>query len=206
MKKLLAIVIGVIISVLGVIAISFIVGGNSPMSIIGARASDIEPREVVVTEIKDTSVTIEWITDQAVQQIIEYGVTPEDLTLFEPEVEPTKEHKRELALLVPGTTYYFQIRSGDRVFNNNGVPWTFTTKNIGQGQGAKPTTDNVIKRDTNPFGAGAGQLPEGSARPTQPPTNGSSSLCKATTCDEIRAQMGFAGNCSTEDLAKRGCL
>lgn len=102
-----------------------------------ARASDIAPKNVTIIDITQNSVHVKWTTDQESQSVIEYGSSPTSLTFFAPEATKTKEHDVELNLLTPDTTYYFQIRTGDKKFDNGGVPWTLTT--IGK-ETAKPTT------------------------------------------------------------------
>ncbi len=92
-----------------------------------SRASSVAPQNVNISGITQTSALVKWGTDQETQSVIEYGTTPTSLTFFAPEATRSKEHSVELNLLGKGTTYYFQVKTGDKVFDNGGVPWTFTT-------------------------------------------------------------------------------
>ncbi len=119
--RVITIVLGIVTTLLiGVLGFKLLEGSLT-------RAEDITPKNVAITEIQQNSVRVKWNTDRETQSVIEYGNTPTSLTFFAPESVKTKEHSVELNLLTAGTTYYFQIRTGDKKFDNGGVPWTFTT-------------------------------------------------------------------------------
>jgi len=92
-----------------------------------SRASDAQPQNLAISAITQNSAKVVWTTDQENQVVIEYGTSPTSLTFFAPEAIKTKTHSIELNLLTKETTYYFQIKAGDRIYDNGGVPWTFTT-------------------------------------------------------------------------------
>lgn len=143
-----------------------------------ARASDELPRDVIVSDISKSSATIVWTTDKETQAVIEYGLNPEELTLFNPELSAKQDHTIELTLLTPSTTYYFQIRLGSTVYDNAGVPWTFTTHSI-TGEDVrdrvKGVSTQITPRITNSASNSA---------------NLSTSKCSATDCDEIKGLLG----------------
>jgi hypothetical protein len=97
-----------------------------------AKASDSAPKNLSITDITSNSAVVKWSTDQESQVVIEYGTTATALTFFAPEATRTKQHRVELNLLTEATTYYFQVKSGDKIFDNGGVPWTFTTLAAGE--------------------------------------------------------------------------
>ncbi|MCR4326232.1 MAG: fibronectin type III domain-containing protein [Candidatus Roizmanbacteria bacterium] len=103
------------------------------------RASDTTPQAVTITDVTASTGKIKWSTDTETQSVVEYGLTPTSLTFFAPESIKTKEHEVSLNLLVAGTTYYFQISSGEKRFNNGGVPWTFTTQAKDVSKDASPS-------------------------------------------------------------------
>src|SRR3989338_8102177 len=117
--KISAIIIGIVIFV-GLVFLYF--------SVFGTRAADFEPRDVVVSNIEKNSVRTTWATGADTQGVVEYGTTPTALNFFAPEATKGKTHTLDLTLLSPNTTYYFDIRVGDKKYDNGGVPWTFTTK------------------------------------------------------------------------------
>ncbi|KKS44947.1 MAG: putative secreted protein containing fibronectin type III-like protein [Candidatus Gottesmanbacteria bacterium GW2011_GWA2_42_18] len=174
-KKILAVVIGVVVFV-GLVFLYF--------SVFGTRAADFEPRDVVVSNIEKNSVRATWATGVDTQGVVEYGTTPTALNFFAPEATKGKTHSLDLTLLSPNTTYYFDIRVGDKKYDNGGVPWTFTTKGA-ESSVAAPTsapTQAVSASEPTPFQRL--QISDG--------TN-----CTETDCEKIKLLLGKG--CSTQD-------
>ncbi|HRN70473.1 MAG TPA: fibronectin type III domain-containing protein [Candidatus Woesebacteria bacterium] len=162
-----------------------------------ARASDEIPRDVSISNIDKSSATIHWTTDKETLSVVEYGLSPDSLTLYAPELESKREHEVDVTLLTPATTYYFQIKHNNTVYDNGGVPWTFTTKTI---NGAELEQVKGISTRLTPM-------------PTKPPSPSptvvlSTSSCKETSCEAIQAKLGKG--CSAKDyvqcIAGRGTL
>src|SRR5690606_6374879 len=86
------------------------------------------PVDVVASDITKSGAVITWHTDKKTQAVVEYGTTPSALNSYAPEINQNNEHEVALTLLSPATTYYFQLRINGTVYDNDGVPWTFTTK------------------------------------------------------------------------------
>lgn len=184
LKKIGAVVIGLILFVL-IVILGF--------QIFGTRAADVEPRDVVIADISQNSASISWTTGVETQAVIEYGTSPTALNFFAPEATRTKNHKVELTLLSPATTYYFQIRIGDKKYDNGGVPWTFTTKSTQTNQTvpsltptealnqptASPTPVQVLEVNN-----------EDQPTPTQ-------AVCNETDCEKIKLNLGRG--CTTQD-------
>jgi hypothetical protein len=173
-KKIAAIVIGIIIFV-GLVFLYF--------SIFGTRAADIEPRDVVVSNIEKNSVKASWATGVDTQGVIEYGTTPTALNFFAPEAEKGKTHTLDLTLLSPNTTYYFDIRVGDKKYDNGGVPWTFSTKGAEASVVSTPTAAPT----------------ESASKPTpiQHLRIDDNTSCNETDCAVIKTKLGKG--CSTQD-------
>ncbi len=162
--------------------------------IFGSRASDLEPIDVVISNINTNSVTITWTTAQETQGVIEYGTTPTALNFFAPEPQKTKNHSVDLTLLSPSTTYYFQIRIGDKKFDNGGVPWTFTTKAVEKtvSPESSPTPTLVV-------------IPTSAITPTpiqslRVDSSADNNICNETDCQKIKEKLGKG--CSTQDYFK----
>lgn len=117
---------------------------------VSTRATDEVPRDVIITDITESSSFISWTTDQPSLGVVEYGTSPSALVFFGPESQKTREHGVELTLLTPNTTHYFQIRVGENTYDNGGVPWTFTTLPTG----AEPDEqeDDRLVQPTQPQG------------------------------------------------------
>lgn len=152
-----------------------------------ASASDEIPRDVTITHIDRSSASIYWTTDRATLSVVEYGLSPNDLTLFSPEIEAKREHEVDLTLLTPGTTYYFQIRNSESTYDNAGVPWTFTTKTS---NGEEEAVKGITTRLT--------PLPTQSPTPTV--VKLSTSSCNETDCAKIKEKLGTG--CSAKDYVQ----
>ncbi len=185
-KKITAIVIGLIVFFL-LVYFGF--------RILGSRAADMEPREVLITEITQNSAVISWTTGIETQGVIEYGTSATALNFFAPETQSSKNHEVTLTLLSPSTTYYFQIRVGDKKYDNGGVPWTFTTKGASVSNPITTSTPTGVALTSAPT-----QTPtpiqvldvgkSGNKSPTLPP-------CDETECEKIKLKLGKG--CTTQD-------
>lgn len=139
--KLIGIGVGLILSFLLLTAIS-----TAYMSGIFVSATNDAPTELIIRNVSDTTAQIYWTTQSESQGLLQYGTNPSELSLIAPEVIGGKEHVIDLTLLKPSTTYYFNIRIGDTVFDNGGTPWTFATKQAGSSGSTGeeiPTSDAV---------------------------------------------------------------
>ena len=124
--------------------------------------------------------------------MVEYGTTPTALNFFAPEATKGKTHTLDLTLLSPNTTYYFDIRVGDKKYDNGGVPWSFTTKGV-ESSVAAPTaapTQAVAKENPTPFQKL--KIPDDTPAPS----------CNETECEKMKEK--FGKGCSTQDYFK--CL
>lgn len=181
--------------VVGVIIVVLIAYGA--FKLIGARATDVEPRDVVVSDISQNSVKVNWSTGQSSQGVVEYGTTATALNFFAPESEASLAHSVELTLLSPNTSYYFQIRIGDTVFTNGGVPWTFATTAEGE---AQPASVSATPAPTS-GGAPTNKPIQTIVIPNNPGSQQTiGSTCTYTDCQLIKANLGTG--CTTQDYFK----
>lgn len=184
LTKIAAIVIGIIIFI-GLLILGF--------QLVGTKAADLEPRDVVVSNIDKNSVRISWATGVTTQAVVEYGTTPTALNFFAPEAAKDTNHTLDLTLLSPNTTYYFDVRIGDKKYDNGGVPWTFTTKSIEQSVTTSPTP--TVAPTTAPS---TGTSPTPIQRLEIP--SGGTATCTETDCNAIKAK--FGQGCTTQDYFK----
>lgn len=173
-KRIIAISIGTIIGV-PLMLVSFV----HFQSAVFTKASDIAPRDVVISEITNTSATVQYYTDQASQAVIIYGTDPKQLKLLAPDQEKTQEHNVTISLLVPKTVYYFEIKIGDEIYRDGTDPYTFTTKALETEESPTPTP-----------------------APLKPTSTGSGGCPVTNDCDSIRTLMGKI--CSSSDYIQ--CL
>lgn len=212
LPKILGIGVGVIV------ALVLVFFGFKLVQGVFTKASDAAPREVIITGITQNTAKIGWDTDQETQAVIEYGTSPTALNYFAPESASTKKHSVEITLLSPSTTYYFQIRIGDKKYDNGGVPWTFATKGKGDtasitpgaspsasssssSTGPTPTTQaGPIIRPTSSIVV---NLPAPTATPIPLPTL-AAYVCGETNCVAICQKLNKT--CSSQEWFRSGCL
>ncbi len=172
--------------VVGLMAIPLLIFFYSIVQELMVRAEDLLPQKVQVNRITRSSAVITWYTPHATQSIIEYGTTPESLISYAPETEATRDHHVELTLLTSSTSYYFQIRTGDTVYDQNGIPWSFITKSP-TGEDVSDQVRGISTRIRE------SSRPRASATPTI-------AICDVTTCAEIQRKLGKG--CTTSDYVK----
>jgi hypothetical protein len=184
--KIASIGIGIVIGIL------LIIMGFKVMSGVFTRAADFEPRDVVVSNIAENSTKLSWATGVETQGVVEYGTSPTSLNFFAPEPQKIKTHAVDLTLLSPNTTYYFQIRIGDKKYDNGGVPWTFTTKGAAKSVVSTPTSAPAVPT-AKPTPVQSLSVPDSGAV-TIP------SVCNETDCAKIKQK--FGKGCDTADYWK----
>lgn len=185
-QKIIAIVLGVIIAATGIF-FGF-------RAIFGRAAGD-EPKDVQVLDITQNSAKANWMSGTENQCTIKYGTSPTQLTFFAPETRETTQHSVDLTLLSPATTYNFKITCSDRDFDNNGVPWTFTTKDVQVAPTSVPTITSIPT-----------SVPVSSTPAVSPTTT--NTTCEeanksnpvAADCDAIKTKLGKG--CNTQDYFK----
>lgn len=122
-KTIIIIVILLLVGVLGVLGI------NTARTYLSGASGATEPKSVLAKASEDgKSAVVTWTSDKATVGVVEYGTTPASLLLRAPESEQTTSHSVTLTPLKTGTNYYFRVRVGEDVFDNNGIPYSFKTK------------------------------------------------------------------------------
>lgn len=123
LKTIIVLVVLILVGVLSVLGVS------TAKTYLSGAASGTEPKNVLGTPSADgKSATVSWASDKPSMGVVEYGTTPASLLLRAVETESTADHKVSLTPLKSGVSYYFRIRVGDDVFDNNGIPYSFKTK------------------------------------------------------------------------------
>jgi hypothetical protein len=132
-KTVIILIILVLVGVLGVL------GMNTVKTYLGSAAAGSEPKGVLATPSDDgKSAVVTWTSDKTSQATVEYGTTPASLLLRSVESDLVTDHKVTITPLKSGVNYYFRIRIGEDVFDNNGIPFSFKTKE------AEETTIEVV--------------------------------------------------------------
>jgi hypothetical protein len=87
---------------------------------------------VQVEEVKESSITITWETDEEADSLINYGLQPNYGIVRLPEANRT-EHSVTLDELEPGRTYYFRVVSADEN-GNQGISADYQVQTSGEPQ------------------------------------------------------------------------
>ncbi|MGQ9568911.1 MAG: fibronectin type III domain-containing protein, partial [Anaerolineae bacterium] len=99
----------------------------------GVRAAPLHApviSEIRVTNVRDVTFTVSWITDEASDSRVLYGTSPAlGNTAYDKRGASYTGHTHyvEITGLMPGTLYYFDVQSGTTVDNNGGAHYTVTT-------------------------------------------------------------------------------
>ncbi len=123
LKTIVIVVVMLVVIVLGVVAVT-----QAKIFMSGAT-SDVEPTNVSAVSSEDgKSATISWTSEKESIAKVEYGTTAASLVLMMADSVATTSHSLILSQLRSGTNYYYRIRVGDEVFDNEGMPYIFKTK------------------------------------------------------------------------------
>jgi len=82
----------------------------------------------VIPSSDGKSATIKFITSTPITAKLEYSTNSAVMTLMTVESKPTENHQIILNTLRTNTNYYYRIRIGDKIFDNNGIPYMFRTR------------------------------------------------------------------------------
>ncbi len=135
-KLILGMVIMLLIVVLGVLGLS------TAKSYLASAAGGSEPTAVTALATGD-SVKISWNTEKPTLSRVQYGTTPASMLLqsdLADETEPKTTHQVSLKNLKPGQSYYYRVKTGEDLYDNGGIPWSFKTK--GGTENAKVATES----------------------------------------------------------------
>jgi len=188
MKNIKTIIIIIILILTGVLAV---VGLNAAKNYLSGAAGGSEPKNVrVQADVKSASIS--WQTDKESQAVVEYGTTPASLLLRALENQSVTSHKVTLSPLKSGTTYYFRIRVGETIYDNNGIPFSFKTKSADE-------LDSTAKSAT------VTPAVEKQLTPTKAATD-SALLEKVTTCVKTEFTAKFGTKDPAYDLDGNGVV
>ncbi len=154
-KSKIPTILGITILLLGSVA-GIIATQYKSIFRLGATA-DLAPQDVRITNISDSVITVNWVTDRPTIGAILWGETPSlGKTTTEEDQEPESIHTITLSPLLANANYYFKISSGGETFDNGGISWqTKTGPAITANQTSKVIAGSVLTQSGQP---GAGLL------------------------------------------------
>lgn len=149
-KNKIPTILGILLLFGGVFAGVFLLKKDQVFKI-GAGPT-ITPKNVRVSNLTDTSATVSWITDDQTAGFISYGTSQNTGTVINETENDEKfsTHSITLTGLSPNSDYFFKINSEGSTFDNNGVPWQFTTgSSLPISQTAIPVSGTVISASSD---------------------------------------------------------
>jgi hypothetical protein len=99
---------------------------------LGADA-DTAPKDVRTTNLSDTTATISWTTAKETSGYILWGSTQNSINkIAESDGNSQKffTHSVTITGLEPNKTYFYKISSNGKTFDNNNLPWEFSTGRV----------------------------------------------------------------------------
>lgn len=121
---LVGVIILVVAAAMGVLFLS-----NTQIFKIGAD-STVQPKNIRVANITDTTATISWTTDKETNDFLIWGASARQVNRTQNESlngEKYFNHSITLSGLLGSTNYYYKISSNGVVHDNSNAPWQFTT-------------------------------------------------------------------------------
>lgn len=144
-KNKIPTILGIIILLAGTFAGVFFLQVNQVFKI-GASPT-VTPKDVRIGNLSDTSATISWTTEGKTSDFVSYGDT-QSVGNIENESQNNEKfinHSVTLSGLKAATNYYYKINSEGTTFDNNGIPWQFTTgPALSENQTSIPVSGLVI--------------------------------------------------------------
>lgn len=131
-KKQLPTILGIILLAIGTFLGVFLVNKQQIFKL--GASSDAAPKDIRVSNISDSAITISWITDLETEGFVLWGTSENDITTPEQETQQKSfAHSVTISGLSPQTNYFYKINSNGTEFDNEGIAWQATTKNQKQG-------------------------------------------------------------------------
>jgi hypothetical protein len=122
-KTILVIIILLLVGVLGVVGVGAV---RTYMS--GAEGA-LGPKTVSAIIGSDgKSATISFSTDKKTRPTVMYGTSPTSMLLSKVAAEESTEFNVSLSPLKDNTQYYYAIKIADTIYDNAGIPYSFSTK------------------------------------------------------------------------------
>jgi len=151
-KSKIPTLIGIIILLAGTFAGVFFLRMNQVFRI-GASPT-ATPKDVRTSNLTDTSATVSWTTEGATSAFVNWGETEGSLDKIVNESDTNQKfstHSITFSGLKPNTTYFYKINSEGANFDNNGLPWQFTTGGVvTTNQNSNPVSGSVITASGQP--------------------------------------------------------
>ena len=143
-------ILGVLFLVAGVVA-GVVLVQQEQVFRLGA-SPDSTPQDVRITNVTDTSFTVNWITSKDTIGYINWGDSNSVSMQARQESNiPKRAHSVTVRGLTANTTLFFTINSGGEDYQNSGIPWSLQTgPTLQTSTKTLLVSGTVVKPDTQP--------------------------------------------------------
>ncbi|MCL4382873.1 fibronectin type III domain-containing protein [Patescibacteria group bacterium] len=126
-KNKIPTIIGILLLAAGLGIGVFLVQGRQLFKL--GATPETAPKDVRITNIKDSSFSVSWTTDKETSGFVKYGLSQASLakTAVDELAETGFTHYVNIENLEDNTNYFFKINSGGNDFDNNGALWQVKT-------------------------------------------------------------------------------
>lgn len=149
-KSTLPTILGIIVLLAGTFFGVFLINKNQIFRL-GAEGAN-SPKDIKVSNVTDTSLTISWITDAETLGFITWGTSESSVNGTEQDSDQKSlTHSVTLNGLKQETKYFYKINSEGTLFDNKGIPWqTSTGKDIGTSKNSLLISGSVLTSTGQP--------------------------------------------------------
>lgn len=111
------------------------------------------PKNVNIYNLSESGASVSWQTDEATTGFVQTGILQQQKSVYRDDrdldtPQPHKLHFVTLTNLIPNTTYYYQIYSGQTIYPN--IPATFTTLPPTETLNWSPVVGTILNADNRP--------------------------------------------------------
>lgn len=126
-KRKIPTILGILVLIIGVAAGVFLVQSRQIFRL--GASPETNPKDIRVTNVSDSSLTVSWTTDKETQGFISWGENRSSLdkTAASTTSSGANIHSVSLHGLTATTSYFFKINSDGKEFDNSGISWDVKT-------------------------------------------------------------------------------
>jgi hypothetical protein len=112
------------------------------------------PKDIRVSNVGDNTATISWTTEGETVGFITWGESQSSISKIEREDNTDSKyytHNITITGLGESSTYFYKINSNGVSYDNNGIPWQFSTgPSLGLNSESFPVSGSIITASGNP--------------------------------------------------------
>jgi hypothetical protein len=143
-------ILGIVVLLLGTFFGVFLINSRQIFRL-GAEG-ETSPKDIRVSNVTDTSLTISWVTDVESAGFVVWGASDSTVNSVEKESDlKSFTHSVTIDALKPETRYFYKINSDGALVDNKGIPWqTATGASLGLNKNSLLISGSVLTATGQP--------------------------------------------------------